>query len=243
MVGQDDSLIGILGVALGIAHGAAHNAALHVPAVTVGVSAGVAGRCPQEGHVNLQFPGLNGAGTPAVAADHHGHIHQSSGDGVRQLSPQAGGLDPADDTVLNMADQRGVAVRKRRGRQHQIVEAHLRQLVHNHVDNIVAVAEMVVEGDHHAVLESGAADRLFQRGNDLIAGILPLLDGGIALVQLRILEFLLQVLQFLPEGDLIQKITHAVLPPQTVCPRLWPDPVSAGPAGQWDGPPSSRSGR
>ena len=66
-----------------------------------------------------------------------------------------------------MLQHRQVHVEQRAGVDRQIADAHGADLLHDHVDDIVAVSQMVVKRDAHPVLQAGKADRLTQRGNDL----------------------------------------------------------------------------
>ncbi len=90
-----------------------------------------------------------------------------------------------DDSVLDVPDQGGVDVRQGAGRQGQIPEAHVRQSVQHLVDHMVAAPEVMVEGDGHTVPQPCGADRLFQRGQDLVVlagpgakGLRPLGSGA-----------------------------------------------------------------
>ncbi|MPN53949.1 hypothetical protein SDC9_201618 [bioreactor metagenome] len=62
--------------------------------------------------------------------------------------------------VFNMAHKRGMDAGKGTGRQSKIFNAHFGDLFQHHVDHIVPVAEMVMEGDGHAVLQAALFDGL-----------------------------------------------------------------------------------
>ena len=66
VVGEDYHLVGKFGVGACVAHGAAGDGVVLVPAVAVGVSVGVAGGGPQEGHVDVELPAADGGGPAAV---------------------------------------------------------------------------------------------------------------------------------------------------------------------------------
>ena len=178
MIGDDNNVVGILGVGAGIAQRAAGNAALVVAAVAVGVAVGVTGGRAQKRHINVQLTAADGAGPAAVRAEHHRAVHETAGDLLRQLTAEAGGLDMGDDAVFDVLDQGRVDGGQRGRCQRQILVAHLRQLIHHHVDDVVAVAEVVVEADGHAVAQPRAADSLLQRGHHLVLLVIPLTEGG-----------------------------------------------------------------
>ena len=59
---------------------------------------------------------------------------------------------------------------------------HFCKLIEHHIDDMIAVAEMVVEADGHAVLQAGAADGLLQGGHQLVlTGGAGLEGGGVLL--------------------------------------------------------------
>ena len=228
VVGDDDDVVGIGGVGAGIAQGAAGDAVLVVPAVAVGVAVGVAGGSAQEGHVNVQVAGADGAGPAAVGPEHHRAVDEAPGHLLGQLAPHAGGLDMGDDAVLDVADQGGVDRGQGAGRQGQVFIAHFRQLIHHGVDDVVAVAEVVVEADGHAVLQAGAADGLLQGGHQLVLTGGAGLEGGGVLLPRAVVRPV--VADLVDMRDLF-KLDHVKFPPlrRSCCrPRT-------GPAGAWPG--------
>ena len=105
MVGDDDHVVGILGVGAGIAQRAASNAVIIIPAVSIGVAVGVTGGRAQKRHVDMQITAADGAGPSAVGAEHHRAVHKATGDFLRQLAAEAGGLDMGDNAVFDVPDQ------------------------------------------------------------------------------------------------------------------------------------------
>src|SRR5699024_8766975 len=128
-------LVRVLGVGAGVAHGAAGDGPVVVPAVAVGVAIGDAAWGSQEGHVDVQLPAADGGGPAAVAAEHHRAVHEPAAHLLRQLAPEAGGLDVGDDPLLDVLDEGGVDGGQGAGGQGQIFESHLRQLAHHLVDD------------------------------------------------------------------------------------------------------------
>ena len=210
MVGNDDHIVGISGIGTGIAQRAASNAVIIIPTVSIGVAVGVTGGRAQKRHIDVQITAADGAGPAAMGAEHHRTVHKATGDFLRQLTAQAGGLNMGNDPVFDVPDKRRMDVGQRGGRQRQVLVPHFRQLVYHHVDDVVSVTEMVVEADGHAVLQPRTADGLFQRRHYLILLEIPLPEGG---------GFLLSgpgkgtvVADLIDMGNLVQ-FYHVTVPP------------------------------
>ena len=85
-----------------------------------------------------------------------------------------------------------MSLAQRAGAQGDVLEAHLVDLFHDHADHEVALAEVVVEGDGHAVvgiaLDQSLVDHLVvviaHHGGDLRAGLLE----GLAVLIIVALE-------------------------------------------------------
>ena len=149
VVGEDHDLVGMLCVGQGVAQRAADALGVLGAGIAGGVAEGVGAGGAEEGDVDVQV---------AVAAEDNRLVHDAGADGLGQLAAHAGGGDAGDDAVADVLDQGRVHVLKARCGQVQVLEAHLGELVDDHVDHLVAAAEVVVEGDGHAVLKAGAAD-------------------------------------------------------------------------------------
>ena len=150
MIGDGHHLFGEPGVHLCIAHGAEGRwtqAAVHIAHI-------IAAGCPNKRHVNPPLPPFDGAGPAAVGLEHHG-LGQDAlpGDGLRQLSPHAAGLDAGDDARADIVDQTGVVLAQGGGTQSQVPDAHGRDLRHDLREHQVAVAQVVVKGDGHPILQ------------------------------------------------------------------------------------------
>ena len=178
MVGNNDHIVGISGIGTGIAQRAAGNAVIVIPTVAVGIAIGVAGWCSQKRHVDVQITAADGAGPAAVGAEHHRAVHKATGDFLRQLTAQAGGLNMGNDPIFDVPDKRRMDGGQRGSRQRQVLVSHFRQLVYHHVDDVVSVTEVVVEADGHAVFQPRTADGIFQRRHHLILLEIPLAEGG-----------------------------------------------------------------
>ena len=225
MVGDDDHVIGILGVGAGIAQRAAGNAVVIVPAVAVGVAVRVTGGRAQKRHIDVQITAADGAGPAAVGAEHHRAVHKATGDFLRQLTAQAGGLNMGDDAIFDMPDKRRMDGSQRGCRQRQVLVSHLRQLVHHHIDDVVAVAEVMVEADGHTVFQSCAADGLLQRRNDFVLLMIPLTEGGGLFLSRPGKRAV--VADLIDMGNLVQ-FYHVTVPPlHRPCCRLRTAPAAA----------------
>ena len=90
-------------------------------------------------------------------------LHQAVRDFLCQVAAQTTGGDACDDTILDVLDEWLVNVLQARCSEMQVLEPHLSQLVDHHIHHLVASAEVVVERNRHAVLQSAAADSLLER--------------------------------------------------------------------------------
>ena len=75
---------------------------------------------------------------------------------VPQLSPDAAGLHPVDDPCLHKVDDGGMfQIDHRAGRKPQAPDSQLLDCGEHLAYDLVSLPEVVVEGDGHAVLQSG----------------------------------------------------------------------------------------
>ena len=72
----------------------------------------------------------------------------------------AGGQDAGDGAVLNIGDDGVVGLAQGGGADTDVFQAHVMNLLHDHVHHIVALPEVVVEGDGHAVVSAALLQRL-----------------------------------------------------------------------------------
>ena len=59
------------------------------------------------------------------------------------------------------------------------MEAHFCKLIEHHIDDMVAVAEMVVEADGHAVAQARQANGILQRGDDLVLVVIAVANVSV----------------------------------------------------------------
>ena len=101
----------------------------------------------------MGFAGLNRADTAAVAPHDCESLKPSLGDGLADLAAHARTLDVGDGPVVYHVDN-GVILAAHRGRADgNVLDAELMNLFHDHVENLIALAEVVVEAQRHAVLD------------------------------------------------------------------------------------------
>ena len=152
-------MVGVLGVGHGVAHGTAVALAADAPAVAHGVTGGSS----NEGDVDVDLAGLNGTGTAAVAADNGGGLQLAGGDHLAHTATDAGGLDADDLALLNVIGNGIVGRAQAGGGDGQVLEAQLLDGGSHHlVDHIVAVPQVVVEGEGHAILGAALLEGLHQ---------------------------------------------------------------------------------
>ena len=151
VVRNDDHFFCVHGVGDGVAQTAAGGLSEFSGAVAHGVRAGGG----DEGHVDGGAPAGDVAGPSAVGAELHGLLHEAPGN----LPAQSGGhvvrLQGGYHVVPDMVRQGLVDVEEGAGVDGQVLDSQRRDLLHDHVQHVVAVAQVVVEGNRHAVPEPG----------------------------------------------------------------------------------------
>ena len=159
-VGDGDHVVGLIAVHVGVAQ----NAAVGLAADAAAVAVLIAGGCADEGDVHMGLAGDKGADTAAVAAHGRQTLQLAVGDGLADLAADAGGLDVGDGAVLDHGDQIIVGLAQRAGADGDVLQAHLLDLFHDHADHEVAVTEVMMERNGHAVvcvaLDEGLVDVL-----------------------------------------------------------------------------------
>ena len=143
----------------------------------------------------------DGRATATMGTEHHRLLEDAVADGLGQLATHTGGGDAGHDAILDVLDEGFVDIVQAGSSHVEVLDAHLGNLVHHHVEHLVATTEVVVEGYRHAVLQAGTADSLLQR-NHLLALSLILLAGRGDLALLAVINILLQVLGHLADQSL-----------------------------------------
>ena len=156
IVGDDDDLFGVHGVGEGVAQGAAGGSA----GLAGAVAHGVGGGSRDKGNIDGSPAGDDVGGAAAVGAELHRRVHDAGGNGPAHARGHVVAAQLGDHAAANVVDQGPVAVKDGGGVDGEVFHAHLGQLLHDHVQNEVAVAHMVVEGHRHAAFHTGQPDGL-----------------------------------------------------------------------------------
>ena len=194
-VGNDHHMVGILGVGHGIAHGAAVALAADAPAVAHAVRGGSS----HKGDVDVNLTGLDGTGTAAVGTDDGGGLQLSGGNDLAHPAADAGGLDADDLALFNIVSDGIMGAAQARCGNGQVLQAQLLDGgLHDHVDHIIAVTQMVMEGEGHTVLGTALLQGVHQSRDDLaLLGLLIAAGGGGSLVQVLAVHIVLALVNFL----------------------------------------------
>ena len=144
-------------------------------------------------------PGLDGAGTAAVAADDGGGLQLAGGDDLAHLAADAAGLDAHDLALLDVLGDGVVRVAQGGGRDGDVVQAQfLDGGLHHHVDDVVAVAQVMVEGEGHAALGADLLEGVRDGVHDLaLLGLLIAAGAGRGLLQVLAVHVVFALIHFL----------------------------------------------
>ena len=89
-----------------------------------------------------------------MGAELHRLFQNAFGDLGADAAAHVVGDEFGDHAVLDVVHEGQMAVEQRAGIDGDILVSHAGDLVHDHVEHIVAVSQMVVEGDAAAVLDA-----------------------------------------------------------------------------------------
>ena len=78
----------------------------------------------------------------------------AAADPLREPAAHAGGVDAGDDPLLDVPGDVGMALVERGSGEGQVADTEAGDLLEHREDHLVALAEVVVEGDRVAVLET-----------------------------------------------------------------------------------------
>ena len=156
LIGDDDHLFCVHRVRERISKTAAGGSAVLSRAVSHAVGAWRG----DKGHIDGGDAQRNIARAAAVRTELDRLVHQAGRDLPADPCGDVVCLHLPHDVVFDVVQKRRVCVKQRTGIHGQIADAHGGDLIHDKIQHIVAVPEMVVEGDRHAVLQSGQRDRL-----------------------------------------------------------------------------------
>ena len=175
-----------MGVHEGIAQRTAGAGADLSRRVAVFICRGSADEC----HVDLKVAAFDCPGTRAVRTKNDRLLETDlSGDhGVSEFSADAAGFNAGDRSVFHKFHNRGVLdVDHRAGGKTEIFDAEFTDRLKHLADDLIALAEAVVEGDRVSVLEPCGQNGIFQRFNELCARSGA--EGGAALRNDRAVDF------------------------------------------------------
>ena len=136
----------------GVGHGVGKNAAVRLAADGAEVSVFVCRGSTDECDIDLVLTCHQGPDTAAVAAHVGQALELAVGDSFTDLASDARGADVGDGAVLDVGDDVVVGLAQGGCADGDVLQAHLVDGVHDHVDHLVAFTEVVVEADGHAVM-------------------------------------------------------------------------------------------
>ena len=188
-------MVGVLRVGHGVAHGAAVGLAADAAAVAHAVTGGGG----HKGDVDVDLAGLDGAGTAAVAADDGAGLQLAGGDHFAHSAADAAGLNTDDLALLDVIGNGVVGVAQGGGRDGQILQPQLLDGgFHDHVDHIVAVTQVVVEGEGHAGLGAALSQRVGDGLHQLaLLGLFIAAGAGGGLLDVLAVHVILSLIDFL----------------------------------------------
>ena len=105
---------------------------------------------------------LDSTGPSTVGMNQNGIVHETVRDSLSKFSANPGGMDLRHHTVPDMVDQRNVNIGKGTCRKCKILDSHMGNHIHHHIDDPVSVTKVMVEGYGHPVLQTAFYDDLFQ---------------------------------------------------------------------------------
>ena len=82
----------------------------------------------------------------------HRLFHNALADGTAHTGGNIVSGDTGDYMIFNMLQNRGMGIKQRACIHVDILNAQLSDLLHDHIQHEVAVTQMVMEGNGHAVL-------------------------------------------------------------------------------------------
>ena len=138
------------------------------PFNSVAVPDGVGTGGTDEGGINVQVTALDCPHPSSVRPYYHRMLHESVGNSPSDFTSHASSFNPCDHPVLYVFNQRLVHREKRGWGNGHVPEAHVGNLLHHHVENIIPLPGMVVEGNGHPVLKLNPLYCVPERGNKAV---------------------------------------------------------------------------
>ena len=156
-----------------VRHGIAKRAAGGFSLLARAVSHHIACRCGYERYIDRGLAVRDIAWSSSVGAELYRILHAAGRNEPSELPGHIVRHQRGDDSVFNMPDKRPVRIEQRACVDRQIPYPKLRNRLHHHVQHIVAVPQMVVERNGHAVPKSGGDYCVLYCGQKLIHIIQP----------------------------------------------------------------------
>ena len=146
-VGDRDDVVGVAGIDDAVGQHTAVALAADAAEVTILVR----GRRTDKCDINVDVPFFDGAHAAAVASDDRRRREPAEGYVLADTVTDAGGLDADDGALFDHLCDATVRLAERRRADREVAEAHLLCGLEHHIDDVVTVAEMMMEGKDHAV--------------------------------------------------------------------------------------------
>ena len=164
---------------LGVSHGITHAAAVGLAADAAAVADTVTGRGCHKGDVDVHFTGFDGPRTAAVGTDNGRGLQLAGGNNFTDPAADAAGLDTDDLALFDVVGNRIVGVAEAGCGDGQIFQAQFFDRgLHDHVDDIVAVPQMMMEAEGHAALRTALTQGISQ-GSDNLGFLRSLVSSGL----------------------------------------------------------------
>ena len=117
----------------------------------------------------MQFARLDGADASAVCADDRGFLQFAMGHDFTDAVTDTAGGQSGHDAFFDIVGNDIGGLTDRGSRQLDVLEAHRCDRAHDHVDHVVTVTEVMMEGNGHTVPEAALFDGFLDRGDHLVA--------------------------------------------------------------------------
>lgn len=154
IIRDDDDMFCMHGVRHGIAERTAGGAAKLAGAVAHRVACGGG----DEGYVNGRNAGCDVARAAAVGAELNGFFHVPFGNKPAEYAGHIVGLQLAHNAAANVFRKRRMYIEQGACVHGEPVDPKRRNFGHDHVEHMIPVAQVVMEGDGHAALKAAVAD-------------------------------------------------------------------------------------
>jgi len=176
MIRDRDHLTGMVGVGNGVADGAEGRRTGRAADVAETIHS----RRGDHGHVYGQLPPVDGPG-PAAVRSHDDRFRQGRvQQGLAQRIIDDARVQTRNDAFSDMPDQGSMRRKQRGGGDLEIAQAKSGGRIQRLVQHMVAVAQVVVKGQGHAVFDLAGFQRLRKTGDRLVThhGCPPQLRAG-----------------------------------------------------------------